>query len=162
MVTAESIHSSMTTSGLRVWRSTFSTSTSTITLAAGISWPCDQLASHSSTKSREPRRLLGRWGSSMRARRRGEAPGTSEANAASRSAYTDTWRVTPARLIRSATSARGQTNRIGISGQVLTYQRALVNTDHAEDAGTSRPLTSTTTACGSSSAALITRSRRAR
>src|SRR5262249_40508107 len=53
----------------------------------------------------------------------------------------------------------GQASKIGTSGQVLTCQRALVNTDHAESDGTNSRVTSTITARGSSSAALMTASR---
>ena len=41
---------------------------------------------------------------------------------------------------------------IGTSGQILTCQRALVNTFHKDDAGTRRALTSIRTARGSSNA----------
>src|ERR1700722_9788601 len=51
------------------------------------------------------------------------------------------------------------TKTIGTSSHVRTCQRALVNADHAEEAGTSSALTSTSTACGSSSAAQMTASR---
>jgi hypothetical protein len=49
-----------------------------------------------------------------------------------------------------------------MSGQRLTCQRALVNTAYAEDAGTRSALTFTTTATGSSRAALMIVSRSGR
>src|ERR1700758_383180 len=65
-------------------------------------------------------------------------------------------------MIARRTCGCAHTRRIGTSGQILTCQRALVNTDQAEADGTLRRLTSTITARGSSSAALMTASRRLR
>ena len=67
--------------------------------------------------------------------------------------------LTPMREIARRRWACAQTSKIGTSGHALTYQRALVNTDHADSDGTDSSLTSTTTARGSSSAALMMASR---
>src|SRR5271169_2170957 len=59
-------------------------------------------------------------------------------------------------------SGCAQIRIIGTSGQVLTYQRALLNTFHEDDAGTRRALTSTRTARGSPNAASMMRFRSCR
>src|SRR3954471_22203147 len=68
----------------------------------------------------------------------------------------------PLRRMASLPSPCAQTNSTGTSGQVLTCQRALVNTDHADDAGTISAVTSTMTPRGSASAAFTTASRNPR
>src|ERR1700722_11479076 len=55
-----------------------------------------------------------------------------------------------------------QIRMIGTAGQILTCQRALVNTFHKDDAGTRRALTSTRTARGSPNAASMMRFRSCR